>query len=214
MLSFPQDIRLILARLRLGEEKDTSLLTHPTIFHSVLSSDLPQSEKTNDRLGDEAQTILGAGVTTTSWALSHAVYYILSDPEIHSNLRTELRRVIPDTSVVGAFEYQRLEKLPYLSACVREAVRLSLGVAARNPRLLNEPLVYQDWTIPPHTPVSMTIRDVHFDETIWKDAREFKPERWLGDAPKALNGSSLDKYFVAFGKGPRTCLGIKYVGPP
>lgn len=213
MLSFIQDIRLILARLRLSEEKDISLLTHPTIFHNVLSSDLPRCEKTNDRLGDEAQTILGAGVTTTSWALSHAVYHILSDSEIHSNLRTELRRVIPDTSAVGAFEYQRLEKLPYLSACIREAIRLSLGVAARNPRVLNEPLVFQNWTIPPNTPVSMTIRDVHFDEMIWKDARAFEPERWLGDTPKALNGSSLDKYFVAFGKGPRTCLGIKYAGP-
>jgi cytochrome P450 len=55
----------------------------------------------------------------------------------------------------------------------------------------------------------MTTADVHHDEKIYKDAKKFVPERWMGDAPKALNGESLERYFVAFGKGPRSCLGIK-----
>jgi len=56
----------------------------------------------------------------------------------------------------------------------------------------------------------MTITDVHFDEKIYPKPKEFIPERWLDD-PKAPDGKSLDRYFVAFGKGPRLCLGIKYV---
>ena len=59
----------------------------------------------------------------------------------------------------------------------------------------------------------MTIMDVHFDEKIYPKPKEFVPERWLGD-PKAPDGNSLDRYFVAFGKGPRLCLGIKYVSFP
>jgi cytochrome P450 len=77
--------------------------------------------------------------------------------------------------------------------------------------LIKESLQFGDYVIPPYTPVSMTTADVHHDEKIYKDAKKFVPERWMGDSPKALNGESLEKYFVAFGKGPRSCLGIKYV---
>lgn len=41
-----------------------------------------------------------------------------------------------------------------------------------------------------------------------KDAFEhperFEPERWL-----VKDASALEKYFVPFAKGPRSCLGIK-----
>lgn len=47
------------------EEKD-----HPTIFHELLQSDLPPQEKEVQRLRDEAQTILGAGLETAAWALT------------------------------------------------------------------------------------------------------------------------------------------------
>ena len=57
----------------------------------------------------------------------------------------------------------------------------------------------------------MTTQDVHFDETVYQDAKMFRPERRLGETPKALDGSSLDWYMVSFGKGPKSCLGIKYV---
>ena len=48
----------------------------------------------------------------------------------------------------------------------------------------------------------MTIMDVHFNEEIYPNPKDFVPERWLGDA-KAPDGNSLDRYFVAFGKGPK-----------
>lgn len=201
-------MRRTLVRIAGEFEKGTPELEHPTIFHSVLQSDLPPQEKTKDRLGDEAQLVIGAGVTTTAWALDHAIFHILSNPGIVSRLREELRQAVPHPDADRAFEYQRMERLPYLGACIKEAIRLSLGVTARNHRLVKEPLQYGEWTIPPYTPVSMTTADVHHDEKIYKDAKKFIPDRWLGDSPKALNGESLEKYFVAFGKGPRSCLGI------
>lgn len=185
-------------------------LRQQTIFHEILQSDLPPNEKSLRRLGDEAQTILGAGVATTAWALSNACYYILADQDIHEHLRAELYAAIPDPSAPDALSFQQLESLPYLRACIRESLRLSHGVSARNPRVFNHPLHYGEWVIPPGTPVSMTIMDVHFDENIYPDPKAFAPARWLGDA-KAQDGNSLDRYFVAFGKGPRLCLGIKYV---
>lgn len=56
----------------------------------------------------------------------------------------------------------------------------------------------------------MTIIDVHHDERIYPNSRSFIPERWL-ENPKTEYGTNLNRYFVAFGKGARSCLGIKYV---
>ena len=50
---------------------------------------------------------------------------------------------------------------------------------------------------------------VHTNPDIFPEPERFKPERWLeSDSEKS---ESLDAYLVAFSRGPRSCLGIKYV---
>lgn len=84
-------------------------------------------------------------------------------------------------------------------------------MSSRNPRISPDKTTrYKDFEIPAGTPVSMTIVDVHHDENIYPNSRAFIPERWLGN-PETGNGASLNRYFVAFGKGARSCLGVKYV---
>jgi len=173
---------------------------HPTIFHELLNSDLPPGEKTDARLGDEAQLIVAAGLITTSWALTVASFHITNDVDIFHKLRKELEAAIPDLAV--PLEWVKLEQLPYLNGCVHEAVRLSHGVATRNPRLVpDSELKYENWVIPRNTPVSMTSVDILMDEDIFPNPKAFIPERWIKD-PK------LGRYFVPFGKGSRSCLGI------
>jgi cytochrome P450 len=205
-----KDLRKIIFRISQDRGKPEKAPQQPTIFHEILQSDLPEDEKSMRRLGDEAQLVIGAGLTTTAWALSNAMFYIVDNPSIQETLRAELREAFPDPKALDALSLQQLEKLPYLRACIREGIRLSHGVSARNPRIMDTPITYSKWTIPAATPVSMTIGDVHFDEAIYPKPKQFLPERWLNN-PKAPDGSSLDHYFVAFGKGPRLCLGIKYV---
>ena len=183
---------------------------HATIFHHILASDLQAEEKTPLRLADEAQTIIGAGLTTTAWSLTNAVYFIVENPRIQETLKAELRAAIPNPNAEDALSFQKLEKLPYLRACIQEATRFAHGLSGRGPRVINTPMIYDKWIIPANTPISMTIAHLHFDPAIYPKPREFIPERWLSN-PKAPDGSSLEKYFVAFGKGPRSCLGIKSV---
>ena len=180
--------------------------THPTVFQELISGPLPDSEKETRRLQDEAQLVVAAGVTTTGWALTTATFHLVNNPPVLSKLRSELLSALPDPST--PLSWTELEKLPYLTGCVREAVRMSQPVTARNPRLFNKPLEYGSWVIPPRTPVSMTIIDVHDDPEIFPSPDQFKPERWIG-TPKTKDGSSLERYFVGFGKGTRSCLGIK-----
>jgi cytochrome P450 len=184
---------------------------HTTVFSELLRGDLPPSEKSDRRLQDEAQLIIGAGLATTGWTLSVATFYILRNPSVLGRLRKELEEAVPNTDESdpsAPLEWTELERLPYLSACIKEAIRLSYSTTSRNARLLPKPLQYGEWTIPARTPISMTIPFLNHDEEIFPNSTSFVPERWL-DSPKAKNGSSLDRYFVGFGKGTRSCLGIK-----
>ncbi|CZR51378.1 related to cytochrome P450 CYP3/CYP5/CYP6/CYP9 subfamilies [Phialocephala subalpina] len=189
-----------------GEDLSHKQSSHPTIFHELLESDLPPQEKSVNRLADEAQLMIGAGLETTAWTLTVTSFHLINNPTISKKLRTELEAAIPNPN--AELDSLSLEKLPYLSACIQEGIRLSYGVSARNPRISpDKPTKYKDWVIPAGTPVSMTTIDVHHDEHIYPNSRSYIPERWLGN-PKTKEGENLNRYFVAFGRGARSCLGI------
>ncbi len=202
-----QDFRKQINAMKDGKMDDVlEKSSHPTVLQELISGSMPASEKETRRLQDEAQLVVAAGVTTTGWALSTATFHLLNNPKTLARLRAELGAAIPDPK--ATLSWTELEKLPYLTGCVREAVRMSYAVTTRNPRLFSKPLIYKDWVIPLRTPVSMTIVDINDDEDIYPNPREFQPDRWI-NPPKTKDGSSLERYFVGFGKGSRSCLGIK-----
>jgi cytochrome P450 len=186
---------------------------HPTVFYEMIHGDLPAEEIADRRLQDEAQLIIGAGLATTGWALSVGTVHLLSNPKVLARLRSELEQAIPNgdpSNPDAKLEWTELEKLPYLTAVIKESVRLSYGTTSRNVRLLPKTVQYKEWTIPPRTPISMTIPFLNHDEEIFPNSKSFVPERWL-NSPRTSNGSSLERYFAGFGKGTRSCLGVKLV---
>lgn len=201
------DLRKTISRIRSEQGVAEKQPAEPTIFHDMLKSNLSEDDKKDRRLGDEAQAVIGAGLSTTAWALTCASFYVLNNPFILAKLRKELFTAIPDLNAPDAFAFLKVESLEYLRAVAREGLRLSYGVTGRIPRLLTHPIQFQEWTIPPWTPVSMTMMDVHFDPELYPEPYTFNPERWLGN-PKTPHGESLEKYWVPFGKGPRMCLGM------
>jgi cytochrome P450 len=60
---------------------------------------------------------------------------------------------------------------------------------------------------PARTNISMSTPDVHHDEAIFPRSKEFIPERWLGEA-KTEDGTPLEKFMMAFGRGTRSCPGM------
>ena len=190
-----------------GETKSLKNPEYVTIFHQLLESNLPPIDKTPIRLGEEGRAVIAAGIETTAWALTVTTFHILSNPSVLKTLRNELEVAMPDA--LAQPQAVVLEQLPYLSACIREGIRLARGVTSRLPRISpDRPIRYGEWIIPAGVPVSMTTVDVAVDENIFPNSRDFVPERWL-DNPKTKEGESLNRYFVQFSKGSRACLGIK-----
>ncbi|KAI0538394.1 cytochrome protein [Xylaria digitata] len=177
-----------------------------TIFTSIIQSDIPQSEVTEERLRHEATNLVGAGVETTMRTLTISIYHITTNPSVYQRLREELFKAIPNSEEMPSLEI--LQRLPFLTSCIEESLRLSYGVSQRIPRLYGHDATYGKFVIPKGTIISMSIYDVSHDETIFPDSFKYRPERWLGN-PRSPDGRQLTRYMVAFGRGTRSCIGMQ-----
>ncbi|KAI9698296.1 MAG: hypothetical protein M1820_007566 [Bogoriella megaspora] len=175
----------------------------PTVYHEILASNLPDEEKSVNRLSDEAFTIISTGGETTSRSLSVALYYVLATGGVLPKLRQELDKAIPDPTRVPPIK--ELERLPYLTAVIRETLRIGMNVLPRSPVISPEkPLQYGEWVIPPGTSISMTYSTVMMDERVFPDPWKFDPGRFL---PKNPNTERNTRHLVVFGRGNRNCYG-------
>ena len=177
---------------------------HSTIFHTLRDDpNLPPSEKTIPRLLGEARTLVAAGTLTTAHTLGTTTYHLLSNPPILTRLLAELEAAIPDPT--ASTPWQTLESLPYLTAVISEGLRVTTGVSGRLPRVHPDTaLTYGDWTIPPGTPVSMSIRDTNNNSAIFPEPHIFDPDRWLCPEKELLE---KERALMTFGRGTRRCVG-------
>jgi cytochrome P450 len=93
-----------------------------SLFHHIVKSDMPESERSEERLAKEAQVLLGGGTASTARTIGFASFYILSRPELRAKLEAELREPMagwPDRVPTWA----DLEKLPLLQAIIKESLR-------------------------------------------------------------------------------------------
>ncbi|OCK79494.1 cytochrome P450 [Lepidopterella palustris CBS 459.81] len=193
---------------------DPKYMNQTTIFHEILNSDLPEREKTPERLWQDGQVTVIAGTLTTAAALSDITYYLLQQPAQLRQLKTELAAVIPDPTQLPSVA--KLEQLPYLSAVIKEGLRTSSGISTRLQRIAtNETLVYtakipskggekpkeKQYVLRPGIPLSMTGLLIHHSPVYFEDPMHFRPERFIEDP-------GLDKYLVPFSRGTRQCVGI------
>ncbi|KAI9368159.1 cytochrome P450 [Aspergillus egyptiacus] len=188
---------------RIQQKKDSDANSPKlSVFHHLLTSNIPESEKSTSRLQAEAMVILIAGTFTSAHTLSMIVYHALSDPSVEKRLREDLK------DIMSCYPTQNprladLEKIPYLQACIKEALRL-YGLIGNLPRCSPDvELQFKQWTIPRSTPVGMSIHYMHTHPDVWPEPLKFVPERWLGNCNR-----QMDRNFVPFTKGSRSCIGM------
>ncbi|KAK5701695.1 hypothetical protein LTR97_004513 [Elasticomyces elasticus] len=188
--------------IKQGKPQEThSSHPHPTVFEQYIQNgNVPAAEKTDDLLLADAVMFVAAGLETTGFALSTATFHVLNDPSICQTLKAEIAGVWPSDGSLPSLT--SLEKLPYLTACLKEALRMSIGMMTRMHRVnYKRPIQYKQWSMPPGTLVAMGQRYILYDPAIFPEPKAYRPERWLaGDR-------SLDKWFVVFARGARGCIG-------
>ncbi|EXJ53332.1 uncharacterized protein A1O5_13425 [Cladophialophora psammophila CBS 110553] len=83
--SIPTDFDAKLKAILSGTAKENP--DHPTILYELVRGDLPPQEKQIDRLNEEAQLLVAAGLTPSSWAMSVAALHIVRSRHIYEQLR-------------------------------------------------------------------------------------------------------------------------------
>ncbi|KAK7192675.1 hypothetical protein DPSP01_006894 [Paraphaeosphaeria sporulosa] len=154
------------------------------------------------------QTLTLAGSETTATTLSGVMTQLLTHPEAYGKLVGEVRGELKKE---GDITLDALKNLPYLNACLNEAMRLCTATPFTLPRVVPKDgdMVCGTW-IAGNTSVFILPWAVNRDPNLWHDAISFHPERWL---PGAMDGNSP---FVndrrdalhPFGEGPRKCIGM------
>ncbi|KAK8215694.1 putative cytochrome P450 [Phyllosticta capitalensis] len=192
----------------------------PTALHALgASTRLPPEDKTVWRTAMEAEILLNAGTETTGITLAMMVYHLHRHPRILRRLKSELLECSADP-LSELVDFQTLNRLPYLQAVIQETLRITCPVSGRLPRInSSHPLVYatnipnaQTYVFPPGTVVSMSIMDLHHDESTFPDPKEFIPERWLDEPDNPASEEQrrlMRKRLLPFGKGSRSCIGLE-----
>ncbi|PWY94921.1 cytochrome P450 [Aspergillus sclerotioniger CBS 115572] len=176
-----------------------------TIFHQLLHPEAAEGHvvPTVEELKDEAYIMVAAAADTTGNALTIAIYNVVRSPEIYRQLTEELQQTFPDSE--GPIDFVVLEKLPYLTAVIKEALRLSCGVPGRLPRVVPESgAEFNGYYVPAGTVVSMSSWTMHHNEDLFPQSEIFDPNRWMDPA----TSKTMDKYLFSFGKGSRQCIGM------
>ncbi|KUJ24515.1 cytochrome P450 [Mollisia scopiformis] len=184
-----------LARYRAGEKLDD--------FFSALMEDKngnPNGMEWGEIVA-EISIMMNAGSDTTAIGMCNAMYLLLANPACLSKLRAELDAVIEPSEVV--IPYDKVRHLPYLRACLDEALRLfppsTFGLPRRTPP--EGAPILGDF-ISGDTSVSISAYVAHRDQNVFPEPEKYRPERWLGDDAKELQAA-----FITFSTGARGCIG-------
>ncbi|KAI0768383.1 cytochrome P450 [Irpex lacteus] len=129
-------------------------------------------------------TFLIAGHETTSGLLSFCVYYLIKHPNVMRKAQTEVDDVLGDQQL----QPEDLSKFPYLTAIIRETLRVSTTITGRQVYANEDTTIGNGkYFIKKGQQVVILFNGVHKDKAVWgEDAEEFKPERMLDGKFEAL----------------------------
>lgn len=148
-----------------------------------------------------------AGSDTTAASLRAIFYYLCRYPYAKTKLLTEIDAAEQEGIISDPITFAEAQGLVYFQAVIKEALRMHPAVGLLLERLVPHGGVnLGDIWLPEGTIVGMNPWVAARDTAVYgADAYEFRPERWLEADEEHLK--LMERSFLAFGAGPRTCLG-------
>ncbi|KAK6334433.1 hypothetical protein TWF730_003647 [Orbilia blumenaviensis] len=146
-----------------------------------------------------------AGSDTTAISLRAIMFNLMKYPAALHTLRTEFADAGLSATTIP--KYSQTNSLPYLSAIIKESLRLHPAVGILLERIVPAGgVTLCGEFIPEGTIVGCNPWVIHHDQRVYgADAEFFRPERWIEatDEQKA----DMERSYLVFGSGKRTCIG-------
>ncbi|XP_076815326.1 cytochrome P450 4V2-like [Clavelina lepadiformis] len=153
---------------------------------------------------EEVDTFMFEGHDTTAAAMTWAIYYIGSHPEVQKRIHDELDKVFGD-DVDRNPTMDELKRLQYLEQVIKEALRLSPSVPLIA-RVTTEDCEMDGYLIPKGTQAAIFIYALHHNPEVWEEPERFDPDRFNKENSIGRNPFA----HIAFSAGPRNCIGQRF----
>nr|XP_037873587.1 probable cytochrome P450 49a1 isoform X1 [Bombyx mori] len=130
--------------------------------------------------GQKVATILAldlmlVGVDTTAAAAASSLYLLANVPRAQRALQKELDTNLPKNRILNDKD---LDKLPYLKACIKEALRMK-PVILGNGRCIQSDTTISGYKVPKGTHIVFPHYVLSNEERYFPSPHEYVPERWL-----------------------------------
>ncbi|KAL4909113.1 cytochrome P450 [Aspergillus multicolor] len=151
-----------------------------------------ESGCTPEYVQKELLAALFGGTEPTNLTLTSTLYHLMRNPDIYQRLTTEIDAAYAERDPKTPISYNEACALPYLKACIQEAMRLHPAVGYHLPRV-----------VPRAEQLSL------YDKYVFgADADIFNPDRWLRGNDNG-NVEQMEKVMLALGAGDTACPGKK-----
>lgn len=169
-----------------------------TMLRQARDPEHPDQGLGAQELHDQTMVMFQAGHETTATAMTWWSGLIARHPDVAKRIQTEVDTVLQGENPTPA----TLQQLPWLQASLKEAMRLYPPAAVLMTRRAIKDVTVGPWTLPKGHLIAFTPYVIQRDARWFTSPDEFKPERFLPDAPDIPRGA-----WLPFGTGPRVCIG-------
>ncbi|KAJ1523528.1 hypothetical protein ONE63_001378 [Megalurothrips usitatus] len=148
-----------------------------------------------------AVDLLLAGIDTTAYTASFALYHLARNERVQNLLRLEAKKLLPSPDV--SVNADILANAPYARAVLKEVFRMnpiSVGVG----RVATEDLVLSGYKVPKGTNMVTQNQIACRLKENFPRPNEFIPERWVKGSP--IEAKAHPYVVLPFGHGPRSCI--------
>ncbi|XP_025158048.1 cytochrome P450 302a1, mitochondrial isoform X2 [Harpegnathos saltator] len=151
--------------------------------------------------------MLLAGVDTTTYSTSFALYHLARNSDLQDKLRHEATALLADPDSPITLEV--LSNAAYTKAVIKETFRMnpiSVGIG----RILQTDVVLNGYHVPRGTVVVTQNQVTCRLPEYFNEPNSFVPERWLRSKDRTTR-ESINPYLVLpFGHGPRSCIARRF----
>ena len=149
-------------------------------------------------LQDQCNVMFQAGHETSATALLWWCRLMAEHPEAANKANNEIQRVLAGRSPAP----EDLPQLEWLSATLKESMRLYPPVPALMSRRTQQAVRLGEWQVPKGSLLRITPWVLHHDARWFPNPEAFQPERFCEGAASIPRGA-----YMPFGTGPRVCVG-------
>ncbi|XP_022934574.1 cytochrome P450 98A2 [Cucurbita moschata] len=147
--------------------------------------------------------MITAGMDTTAISVEWAMAEIVRNPRVQKKVQEELDNAVGVDRIMTENDFSNL---PYLQCVVKEAMRLHPPTPLMLPHRSNANVKIGGYDIPKGSNVHVNVWAVARDPAVWKNAEEFRPERFLEED---VDMKGHDLRLLPFGAGRRVCPGAQ-----